>query len=62
MKIYRSESVVSAQAKMIVVSEKKAEIEFIDTPLEVGMKKSIELLRLGKISVTSSRYYMSEGL
>lgn len=62
MKIYYDESVVSARAKMTVTSGNKAESEFIDAPLEVGMQNSIELIQLGKISVASSRYYMGEGL
>jgi hypothetical protein len=62
MKIYYKDAMVAAWARMTLLSETKAESEFVDSPLEEGMLSSIELFRLGKLAVASSRFYMSEGL
>jgi hypothetical protein len=62
MKLSYKENLVAAQAQMTVLSDKKAETEFLDSPLENGMKSSIELFRPGMLAVTSARYYMGEGL
>jgi hypothetical protein len=62
MKIFYTDRLVSAQARMTVLSENKAETEFVKSPLEKGMERSIELFRSGKLAVSASRYYMGEGL
>lgn len=62
MKIHYKVGLVSANAKMTVLSGNKAETEFKDSSLEKGMKSSMKLFRLGKLAVTSSRYYMGEGI
>jgi hypothetical protein len=62
MKIFYRKNLVSVRGKMTVTSEKKAETEFIDSPLAKGMKRAIELFKEGKFAMGSSRYYMGAGL
>jgi hypothetical protein len=62
MKIHYKKDRVTAQARMEVTSETKAETEFIGSPIERGMKSSIELFKLGRLAVSSTRYYMVEGI
>jgi hypothetical protein len=62
MKIHYKKDMVTAQARMEVTSENKAETEFIESPIEQGMKSSIELFKLGRLAVSSTRYYMGEGI
>ena len=62
MKIYYNDSLVSAQARMTLLSEKKAETKFITAPLEKGMERSVELFRSRKLALSDSSYYMGTGL
>jgi hypothetical protein len=62
MKIYYKDGLVSAQARMTVLSEKKAETRFITSPLEKGMQRSVELFRSRKLTIADSSYYMDKGL
>jgi hypothetical protein len=62
MKIYYQDSLVSAKAQMTILSGERAETDFSDSPLQEGMKRSIEIFRMSKLAVTSSRFHMGEGL
>lgn len=62
MRIFYKKNLVAAQARMTIVSDRKAETEFINAPLEKGMESSIELFKPGKLVVTTARYYMGEGI
>jgi hypothetical protein len=62
MKIRYTETLVATKAEMEIISDGIAETGFVEAALQQGMQKSAELLRLGKLSVTSARYHMGEGL
>ncbi len=64
MKIYYSDDMVAMRANMRIVSKKVAEIDFVNSPLEKGMKRSLELYtsRLRQIPVVATRFLMDEGI
>ncbi|MEA3281631.1 MAG: DUF432 domain-containing protein [Euryarchaeota archaeon] len=64
MKIYYSDDMVAMRANMRIVSRKVAEINFVNSPLEKGMKRSLELYtsRLRKIPVIATKFLMDEGI
>jgi len=64
MKIYYSDDMVAMRANMRIVSEKVAEVDFINSPLEKGMKRSLELYtsRLRQIPVVATKFLMDEGI
>ncbi len=64
MKIYYSENMVAMRANMKITSKKVAEIDFVNSPLEKGMKRSLELYtsRLRQIPVIATKFLMDEGI
>ena len=64
MKIYYSDDMVAMRANMKILSKKVAEIDFVNSPLEKGMKRSLELYtsRLRQIPVIATRFLMDEGI
>jgi len=62
MKIYYSDNLVSMRANMKVKGAQVAENDFIDSSLETGMKKSLELYASRKLSITSTKFVMELGL
>lgn len=62
MKIYYDDQKVAMKAKMKISGGNIAETSFVDSPLEAGMKKSIEYYRVSKISITDTTYVMEMGL
>ena len=64
MKIYYSDDMVAMRANMKITSRKVAEIDFVNSPLEKGMKRSLELYtsRLRQIPVIATRFLMDEGI
>ncbi len=64
MKIYYSDDMVAMRADMRIVSKKVAEINFVNSPLEKGMKRSLELYtsRLRQIPVIATKFLMDEGI
>ncbi len=64
MKIYYSDDMVAMRANMRIVSKKVAEIDFVNPPLEKGMKRSLELYtsRLRQIPVIATKFLMDEGI
>jgi hypothetical protein len=44
------------------VKGKSAETDFFDSPLEKGMKKSLELYTGRKLAVTTTKFVMGVGL
>ncbi|PXF61795.1 MAG: hypothetical protein C4B59_02815 [Candidatus Methanogaster sp.] len=64
MKIYYSDDMVAMRANMRIVSKKVAEIDFVNSPLGKGMKRSLELYtsRLRKIPVIATKFLMDEGI
>ena len=64
MKIYYSDDMVAMRANMRIMSKKVAEIDFVNSPLVKGMKRSLELYtsRLRQIPVVATRFLMDEGI
>jgi len=62
MKIYYSDNLVSMRANMKVKSSQIAENDFDDSPLEVEMKKSVELFSTRKLSITTTKSIMELGI
>jgi len=64
MKIYYSDDMVAMRANMKIVSKKVAEMDFVNSPLKKGMKRSLELYtsRLRQIPVIAARFLMDEGI
>ena len=64
MKIYYSDDLVAMRANMRIVGKRVAEVDFVNSPLEKGMKRSLELYtsRLTKIPVVATRFLMDEGI
>jgi len=64
MKIYYSENMVAMRANMKIISKKVAEIDFVNSPLEKRMKRSLELYtsRLRQIPVIATKFLMDEGI
>ncbi len=61
MKIYYNENLVAMRALMKLAEEEIAETEFQKSPLEANMRKSLELVTMKKLSVTSPKTVMMEG-
>lgn len=62
MKIYYNNDFTSIKAKMIITSRVIAETDFINSPLVKKMTKSLELYTVSKLSITSTKFIMSEGI
>ena len=58
MKIYYNDRLVSMKSNMKVLSTKVAETDFVDSPLEKGMIKSLELYTARKLSITTPKFIM----
>ena len=50
------------KAKMRIEGASLAETEFIDSPLESGMKKSLEIYMVRKLSLATTKFIMELGL
>lgn len=62
MKIYYNEDRVSMKATMKIMSWRSAEIDFVDSPLEEGMEKSLELYTVRKLPVVTTKFVMEVGI
>jgi len=62
MKIYYSDDMISMRANMKIMSEEVAETDFINSPIEKGMKKSLETYTSRKIPVITTKFLMEEGI
>jgi hypothetical protein len=62
MKIYYSDDMVSMKANMRILSKNIAEIEFIGSYLDKGMKRSLELYTSRKIPMITKKFLMEEGI
>jgi hypothetical protein len=62
MKIYYRDDLVAMKASMKITHGNIAETDFVDAPLEPGMKKSLELYTVRQLAVTTTKYIMEAGL
>lgn len=62
MKIHFNETMVSTKAEMRIVDKRMAETEFAGSPLEKGMTKAVETYSLSRVSMTSTKFIMGEGM
>jgi hypothetical protein len=62
MKIHFNETMVSTTAEMRIVDKGMAETEFAGSPLEKGMTKAVETYSLSRVSMTSTKFIMGEGM
>jgi len=62
MKIYYDIHMVCMKANMRIRGGGIAETEFIDAPIEPGMKKSLEIYMVRKLSLTTAKFIMELGL
>ena len=62
MKLYYNNKTVSMKANINIKTKDTAETEFIDTPLQKGMKKSLEIYASRKISIVKPKFIMEFGL
>ena len=62
MKMYYNDKQVSMRATMKIMSGILAETDFVDSPLEEGMKKSLELYTARKLPVVGTKFVMEVGL
>lgn len=62
MKMYYHDDMVAMKAKMKIMRGKMAETDFFDSPLETGMKKSLELYTVRKVAITTTKFVMEEGI
>lgn len=62
MKIYYDDHKVSMKARMRIAGPSIAETEFIDSPIESGMKKSLEIYMVRKLSLATTTFQMELGI
>ena len=62
MKIYYDDQKVTMKAQMRIEGASVAETEFIDSPLESGMKKSLESYMARKLTLGTEKFVMELGL
>jgi hypothetical protein len=62
MKIYYDNQKVAMKAQMRIEGASLAETTFSDSPLESGMKKSLEIYMVRKLSVATTKFIMELGL
>ncbi|MBE0516473.1 MAG: DUF432 domain-containing protein [Methanophagales archaeon] len=62
MKIYYNDNLVSMRATMKIMSGRSAETDFVDAPLEEGMKKSLELYTVRRLPVVAPKFVMEVGI
>ncbi len=62
MKIHYNEKMVSSKAELNLIDKGAAETEFIASPLEKGMTKALETYSLSRVSMTSTKFIMNEGI
>ena len=62
MKIYYNDNLVSMKATMKIMSGRSAETDFVDSPLENGMKKSLELYTVRRLPVVATKFVMEVGI
>jgi hypothetical protein len=62
MKSYYNDDLVSMKATMKIMSKTLAETDFVDAPLQEGMKKSLELYTVRRLPVVGTKFVMEVGL
>ena len=62
MKIYFNDTLVSMKSTMEIRGGEIAETEFVDAPLEPEMKKSLEVYRVKKLSLATTKFVMESGI
>lgn len=62
MKIYYNDELVALQATMKIMSRILAETDFVEAPLQEGMKKSLELYKARKLPVVGTKFVMEAGI
>jgi hypothetical protein len=62
MKIYYNNELVSMRATMKIMSRTLAETDFVNAPLQEGMKKSSELYTARKLPVVGTKFVMEVGI
>ncbi|MCJ7583005.1 MAG: DUF432 domain-containing protein [Candidatus Aminicenantes bacterium] len=62
MKIYYHNKLVAMKAEMNVENQSTAETNFLDSPLEKEMIKSLELFTTKKLPITSTKFFMRDGI
>lgn len=62
MKIYYDDKLICLNAEFDTQNRTDAETGFVDSPLNLGMKKSTELFLSKKLALTSTKFVMREGL
>ena len=62
MKIYYDEKIVAMKDHMKLLSVETAETDFEDTPLQGGMKKSLEIYTARKLLISTSKFLMEHGI
>ena len=62
MKIYYNDKMVAMKAEMKVENQSTAETNFLDSPLEKEMNKSLELFKAKKLPITATKFLMRDGI
>ncbi len=62
MKIYYNDKMVAMKTEMKVENQSTAETDFLDSPLEKEMIKSLELFKAKKLPITTAKFLMREGI
>lgn len=62
MKMYYCDNMVAMKANMKIMKGKIAETDFFDSPLETGMKKSLELYTVRKVAIATTKFVMDAGI
>ncbi len=62
MKIYYNDKMVCMNANMKVLGKTTAETDFINSPIDKKMKKSLELYTLRKLPIVSAKFVMEQGI
>lgn len=62
MKIFYSPKVTSVKGTMKIINDGIAETDYLETPLEKGMRKSLEVYSIKMTSISTKRFIMEGGL
>ncbi|MDO9517908.1 MAG: DUF432 domain-containing protein [Methanosarcinaceae archaeon] len=62
MKIYYGDDIVSMKAKMKIMAGEIAETDFVNSPINKGMKKSVELYTTRRVVALGTKFLMEKGL
>ncbi|MGQ9559188.1 MAG: DUF432 domain-containing protein [Candidatus Oleimicrobiaceae bacterium] len=62
MKLFFNSDMVAMRAECKITGPDMAETHFLDEPLQEGMKKSLEVYRLRRLSITASKFIMEHGI